>query len=144
WLLLLAATIGVISPSGNEVGPFLSIEQAALSQTVPGEQRTGVFAWYNLVGSVATALGSLCGGALTQLVQGLGVTGADCYRPVVLGYGAIGLLLALAFLRLTPATEVPILVDAAPARPAPSGRLGLPHSLGVVLHLAALFALDAF
>jgi MFS family permease len=144
WLLLLAATIGVISPSGNEVGPFLSIEQAALSQTVPGEQRTGVFAWYNLVGSVATALGSLCGGAITQLVQGMGVKGADCYRPVVLGYGAIGLLLALAFLRLSPATEVPVLVDAAPARPAPAGRLGLPHSLGVVLHLAALFALDAF
>src|SRR5258706_2602434 len=30
--LTIAATIGVISPSGNEVGPFLSIEQAALSQ----------------------------------------------------------------------------------------------------------------
>src|SRR5947209_15699828 len=29
WLIL-AGTIGVISPSGNEVGPFLSIEQAAL------------------------------------------------------------------------------------------------------------------
>src|SRR5688500_1444141 len=28
-LLVLAATIGVISPSGNEIGPFLSIEQAA-------------------------------------------------------------------------------------------------------------------
>ena len=27
--LVLAGTIGVISPSGNEVGPFLSIEQAA-------------------------------------------------------------------------------------------------------------------
>src|SRR5216683_1994157 len=26
WLLLLAGTIGVVSPSGNEVGPFLSIE----------------------------------------------------------------------------------------------------------------------
>src|SRR5712691_5969459 len=51
WLLLLAATIGVISPSGNEVGPFLSIEQAALSQTVPGERLIEVFAWYNLVGS---------------------------------------------------------------------------------------------
>src|SRR5947209_16361723 len=35
WVLLVAATIGVISPSGNEVGPFLSIEQAALAQTVP-------------------------------------------------------------------------------------------------------------
>ncbi|MEO6058770.1 MAG: MFS transporter, partial [Candidatus Limnocylindria bacterium] len=33
WVLLLAATIGVISPSGNEVGPFLAVEQASLSQT---------------------------------------------------------------------------------------------------------------
>ena len=32
-LLILAATIGVISPSGNEVGPFLAVEQASLSQT---------------------------------------------------------------------------------------------------------------
>ena len=30
-LLDVAATIGVISPSGNEIGPFLSVEQAALS-----------------------------------------------------------------------------------------------------------------
>jgi len=34
-LLVVAAAIGVISPSGSEVGPFLSIEQAALSQIVP-------------------------------------------------------------------------------------------------------------
>ncbi len=33
-ILLMAAIIGVISPSGNEVGPFLSVEQAALSQIV--------------------------------------------------------------------------------------------------------------
>src|SRR6266576_2831776 len=32
--LVIAGTIGVISPSGNEVGPFLSIEQAALSHIV--------------------------------------------------------------------------------------------------------------
>ena len=38
-LLLVAATIGVISPSGNEVGPFLSVEQAALSQIVPDRER---------------------------------------------------------------------------------------------------------
>jgi len=31
FFLILAGTIGVISPSGNEVGPFLSIEQAALN-----------------------------------------------------------------------------------------------------------------
>jgi len=45
YLLLLAATIGVISPSGNEVGPFLSIEQASLTQMVSDRRRTGIFAW---------------------------------------------------------------------------------------------------
>ena len=34
-LLLLAGIVGVISPSGNEVGPFLPIEQAALTHVVP-------------------------------------------------------------------------------------------------------------
>jgi MFS family permease len=144
WLLLIAATVGVISPSGNEVGPFLSIEQAALSHTVPGELRTGVFAWYNLVGSLGTASGALCGGALTQLVQSFGVTGAESYRPVVTGYGAIGLFLALAFLRLSPAIEVHLSPDPTASQPAPPSRFGLHRSRGVVLRLSALFALDAF
>lgn len=43
-LLLIAGTIGVISPSGHEVGPFLSIEQAALSHVVSPASRTDVFA----------------------------------------------------------------------------------------------------
>jgi MFS family permease len=99
WLLLLAATLGLISPSGNEVGPFLPVEQAALSQIVPGERRTEVFAWYNLVGSVATAAGALAGGELTQLAQGVGLAGADRYRPLALVYGGIGLPLAAAYHR---------------------------------------------
>src|ERR1044071_423613 len=55
--LIIAGTIVVISPTGNEVGPFLSIEQAALSQIVPDSARTEVFAWYTLAGSLATASG---------------------------------------------------------------------------------------
>src|SRR6478672_5433832 len=54
-LLVVAGTIGVISPSGNEVGPFLSIEQAALSEVVSGRDRMAVFAWYALTGAFATA-----------------------------------------------------------------------------------------
>jgi MFS family permease len=53
-LLLVAATIGVISPSGNEIGPFLSVEQAALAHIVSNERRTDVFAWYNLAGSFSS------------------------------------------------------------------------------------------
>jgi MFS family permease len=58
FFLILAGTIGVISPSGNEVGPFLSIEQAALSHIVPSSARMQVFAWYILAGSLPTALGA--------------------------------------------------------------------------------------
>src|SRR5947209_8420949 len=63
-LLILAGTIGVISPSGNEVGPFLSIEQAALSEVISGRERTAAFGWYALTGAIATAAGSLFGGLM--------------------------------------------------------------------------------
>jgi MFS family permease len=110
-LLVIAATIGVISPSGNEVGPFLSIEQAALSQLHPGEQRTQVFAWYNLVGSFATALGALCGGGLSRLLQVSGTPAAQSYRFVILGYALVGLLLEGLFNRLSSAAEAPPTVN---------------------------------
>ena len=71
---MLAATIGVISPSGNEVGPFLSIEQAcSVATRLRPSSAPDVFAWYNLVGSFATALGALIGGdAGRRLMQEAG------------------------------------------------------------------------
>jgi len=69
-LLTVVAIIGVISPSGNEVGPFLAIEQAALTQLIPNEKRTYTFAWYNLAGSFSAATGALvCGGILQLLLD---------------------------------------------------------------------------
>jgi MFS family permease len=58
WLAI-AAVFGTISPSGKEVGPFLSIEQAILPQTTADQHRTAVFSAYNLVGSLAGAVGAL-------------------------------------------------------------------------------------
>jgi MFS family permease len=72
FLLLLAATIGVISPSGNEVGPFLSVEQAGLSQVVPDARRRHFFGWHNPAGSMATALGALISGAGVQALRNAG------------------------------------------------------------------------
>lgn len=138
-LLLIAAVIGVISPSGYEVGPFLAVEQAALSQIIPDERRTSVFAWYNLVGSFATATGALGGGIFSQSLQQVGISPINSYRAVVIGYGAIGLLLAALFTRLSP------LVETAISHSLPAGyHLGLHRSRGVVLKLSALFGLDAF
>ena len=136
-LLVIAGTIGVISPSGNEVGPFLPIEQAALAHVVPSDARTAVFAWYTLAGSLATAAGSLCGGVLSQALQRTAATPLASYRVVVLLYAALGAVLALLFTRLSPATEVA-------ASDATTTRFGIGRSRAVVLRLSGLFALDAF
>lgn len=138
-LLMIAAVLGVISPSGNEIGPFLSIEQAALSQLVSAKQRTRVFAWYNLAGSVATAVGALCGGLLARRLQLNGATALQSYRAVILGYSFGGALLTALFLFLSPSVEV--------ERSDAHARLpffGLSRSRNVVLKLSGLFAMDAF
>ncbi len=134
-LLIVAGTIGVISPSGNEVGPFLSIEQAALSHVVPHQARTAVFAWYTLAGSLATAAGSLGGGTLSHLLQQKAMAPVESYRVVVLLYALLGVLLVLLFTRLSPAAEVSV-----PG----AGSFGIGRSRDVVLRLSGLFALDSF
>jgi MFS family permease len=144
-VLLIAATIGVISPSGNEVGPFLAIEQAALSEQVEAGQRTRVFAWYNLVGSFATAVGAFAGGALSQLFQGCGMSTLSSYRAVVFGYAIIGAGMAALFLCVSSAVESPP-PSQAPERKGGRGTtlLGLGASRGTVLKLSGLFSIDAF
>jgi MFS family permease len=126
WLLI-AGTVGVISPSGNEVGPFLSIEQAALSQIVAGRDRTQVFAWYSLAGSLATAAGALAAGL---------VAGTAGNRAVIVAYAGFGALLAILFSRVSASAEVtPVAAAAGQVR----GKVP-----AVVYRLAGLFALDAF
>jgi len=137
-ILLVAATIGVLSPSGNEVGPFLAVEQASLSHVIPGARRTSVFAWYNLTGSVATAIGALATGLVVGALRGGGLAELEADRIVLLGYAAVGLALVAVFALVSPAVEVP------PVKVSIAGRLGLHRSRGIVLRLAALFSLDAF
>ena len=136
-ILMAAAIIGVISPSGNEIGPFLSVEQAGLSELIPNEKRTNIFAWYNMVGSFATATGALAGGWLAQILQGNGWTQLESYRLVLMGYGIGGLILVVLFLFVSPAIEVTHVSET-------KHPLGLHSSRKIVLKLSALFALDAF
>jgi MFS family permease len=141
---VIAGTIGVISPSGHGVGPFLSIEQAALAHVVPGRTRTAVFAWYTLTGSFATAIGSLCGGMLPGALQINRIAAPQSYRAVVILYASLGLLLAIAFARLSSATELGASQHDSAASAPQKWAFGVGRSRGVVLKLSALFALDAF
>jgi MFS family permease len=133
WLLL-AAIVGTISPSGKDVGPFLSIEQAILPSTVDARQRTDLFAAYNLVASLATAGGALAVG----LPELLGLAPLAGYQLLVWGYAGTALILAMLFSRLSPAAEAP--TRASMSAPSP----GFRQSRGMVAKLAVLFSVDAF
>jgi MFS family permease len=137
-VLLVVATLGVISPSGNEVGPFLPIEQASLSEVTPANRRTSIYAWYNLTGSVATAVGALIAGLVVGVLRGAGWSDIDAYRVILVSYALRGLLIVVIVRMVSAAIEVPP-VDTSIAR-----TLGLHKSRGVVFRLAALFSLDAF
>jgi MFS family permease len=138
-VLLAAAVVAVLSPSGNEVGPFLPVEQAALSEVVPSARRTTVFAWYQLAGSLATAGGSLGAGLLVQVLIDSGVAPISAYRAVILAYALIGLAIAVLSRSLSQAVEPVAPSDASIRR-----RFGLHRSGRVVAELSSLFALDAF
>ena len=137
-LLIVAAIVGVISPSGNEIGPFLSVEQAGLTQLISNKRRTQFFAWYNLVGSFATASGALTGGWLAQVLQDQAWAALESYRVVLIGYAIGGILLLFLFLNLTTSIEVEAAQDTT------KRVLGLHRSRSVVFKLSSLFAMDAF
>ena len=137
-VLMIAAIIGVISPSGYEIGPFLSIEQSSLSQLLPDNRRTHVFAWYNLVGSFSTASGALVSGWLAHALQVHGYSVASSYRVVLLCYAVSGVFLASAFTLVSSSVEIHATTSSIRTT------FGLHRSKNVVFKLASLFAIDAF
>jgi MFS family permease len=132
--LAVAAIIGTISPSGKEVGPFLSIEQAILPETTDERQRTAVFSAYNLIGSLAGALGALAV-AIPSFFSFSAVAG---YRLLIWSYIGAALLLALLFTFLSPK------VESKNRALRQERRFGVNKSRTMVAKLAGLFALDAF
>lgn len=135
WWLLTVAALGTVSPSGYEIGPFLSLEQAALSNAA-GTVRVRFFSWYNLAGSLAVAGGGLVVGILPRVLS-LAGSPRPSEEILVWSFAAVGIALALVYLRLSPRIEV-----AADAR-APAARGGLHRSRGAVLRLSMLFGVDA-
>ncbi len=140
-LLVIAATLGVISPNGNEVGPFLSVEQSSLSHILLSEHRVTVFSWYNLFGYLATALGSLSGGLIINVIRLTGHTPLESFQVCLFVYSFLGGVLMLLFAFLTSAIEID---QSATTSDDLNSKFGLHGSHKIVMHLSALFAMDAF
>ncbi len=116
--IVVACLLGVVSPGGQDVGPFAAIEQVVLA--TDGVALTRRLSWYNVVGAGALALGALLAAVLP-------------FDGVLLLYGVAGVVVVLV------ARSIPEVRLEPPQTQGRSQR-----RFGVVEQLAALFALDAF
>src|SRR3954469_1687808 len=79
WPLFVVAFVGTINPSSGDVTLFLPTEQAVLAETSEPRDRVALFAWYNVAGTLAGALGALAAGLpdlASRRVGGAPVEGA--------------------------------------------------------------------
>jgi hypothetical protein len=166
--------VGVISTSGGEIGPFMAVEQAVLTDSLAAArggarvakeeeaaQVAVVLGWYTALGYASQAAGALASGlAVRYLPAALGVPQLFAYQLVFFGYAALGGALALLYLTLSPACEAkpkpagggtgadapPAVCPAALAPYLPAVSMGLrrAETIHIVARLSALFAMDAF
>lgn len=112
-LLLIAAIFGVISPSGNEIGPFKAVEESILAELVEKQHRPHLFGWYVVTGSIAASLATFLGGMMNKVVQGgsLGEANAGLmayYRWIFVVYSVFGLMKLMLSLALSRKCEAPL------------------------------------
>ncbi|EQB55940.1 major facilitator superfamily transporter [Colletotrichum gloeosporioides Cg-14] len=163
WMLLAAAVFGVISPGGNEIGPFRAVEESIVAHLTTADDRSDVYAWYSLVGAAGTAVGAMASGWTAQsLTSNSGWSNEAAYRAVFYGYSTLGVFKLALVLLLSRDSEAepeahdedettPILgAERAESQVETAGwrRKLLPgiqkSSFPVVIPLCLLFALDSF
>ncbi len=135
WPLLVIAFAGTLNPSAGDVSIFLPLEQAMLSEKVAADDRTALFARYNLGGSFAGAIGALASAIPALVARWQGWNDSSAERIAFVVYAGVAVVIAVVYLglRRTPLTGE-----------APPERQSLRQSKGVVMRLSALFSLDSF
>jgi len=142
-LLIIGALIGTLSPTGGEVGPFLSIEQAILPQSCPNSKRNSIFAYYSTIGQASTSFGALFSGLPIILTSIFALSLNISYRFMFVVYAVIAVLTALLYLGLSKSAELP---TGATVTNNDGNRKEIlsPRSKSIITKLSILFGVDAF
>lgn len=130
--LMLVAIVGTLNPSAGDVSVFLPTEQSVLADGAKQAQRTWVFAWYNVLGSLAGAVGAAAA-AIPERLARMEVATIDVLQRAAFGfYALVGVVTAAVYVGLP--SMKPVAATSAP----------LAKSRRTVMVLAALFSLDSF
>jgi MFS family permease len=134
WPLLLIAFIGTLNPSSGDVSVFLPLEQSLLARSVGDKDRTLLFAFYSVSGSLMGAFGTLLAAVTDLGPRWFGIDTLETMRLLFVLYAALGAAAALIYRGVS---ETRIKVGEMPHVP-------LGASRRIVYRLTALFSLDAF
>src|ERR1043165_1575024 len=127
WLIASGVT-GMLGVASVELGPFASVEQAALTEAVTPARRNLAFARYSLTAGLFNAAGGLSAGLATS---------EDTTRAFFLLYAAIGIITAALPLLMSARVESEL-------RGPAFASLRVPETRRVLVRLSALFAIDSF
>ena len=106
-VLLASAVVGVISPSGSEIGPFRAVEESMLAHLTVPETRTEVMGWYVVLPAVGTSLGLFaCGNFVSYLTERRGWEERRAYHACFWIYTFCGILNVALAMFMTDACEL--------------------------------------
>ncbi len=132
YFLTFAALIGFISPSGRELGPFLSLEQAYLPFTISDHDRTKAFSIWNIIATLSASVGALLGSMPLFLQEYFGIEKILSFKAMFLFYLILNII---AFVFYTQISDVPV----------PPKRIKLTRrSRKIITKLSFLFGIDSF
>ena len=133
-MLLVTGIIGTMNPSAGDVSAFLPLEQSSLSASVTNDQRTAMFALYNLSGALVGSIGALCAAVPLWFARKQKLTDLAGYRITFFVYAIAGVVVYLIYRRMSVLSQVK-----------PTGtKSALGDSRRIIFKLAALFSLDSF
>ncbi len=137
YLLLLAALIGFINPTGVNFGAFVSVEQAIIPQTSSDKKRNYAFALFSTIGTLAMAAGTLTAKVPDFLRVEYGFALVNSFQPLFILYALIGLTTMGIYASLSKNAEVQ---TATPVRKITLSK----ETKSIVKKLSALFGMDSF
>jgi len=137
YLLLLAALIGFINPTGVNFGAFITVEQAIIPQTSSDRKRNYAFALFSTIGTLAMAVGTLMAKVPEFLRVEYGYDLVNSFQPLFMLYALIGLVTMFIYAALSKNTEVK---GTTPVKKVMLSK----ETKSIVKKLSLLFGIDSF
>ncbi len=138
-LLVAISLMAMTTSTGGDRTAFLSLDMTILAQSGQAAQRTVLFSWYNLMGRLTKALGSLMIAAPAALQAWLGMDDVASFKAMFIIYSIIAFAGVAIYWKLTPSAES-LPPESPESEPPPDISRG---ARTIMIQLAVLFSLDS-